>query len=118
MAVCTLGPALDKRYEALSEDELALAAVLDEISVGWIVKLTRVFHKVAREQYAAQRLKTGPPYRPGVGKMPIEIQALVFQHVPADQIGVTLSEFMVMHPSRSTSLVIPILDKSDTRDRL
>ena len=107
-AVCTLGADLDKKYVQLSQDELALAAILDEIALAWIVALTRFFHTSARAQCSDQGFKMGPAYRPGVGNIPLEAQEIVFQHLPAEAIGVTLSEFMVMEPARSTSLIIPI----------
>ena len=89
-AVCTLGSAIDQRYAELSEDDLALAAILDEIALAWIVVLTRTFHKQLREQFSEPQLKIGPAYRPGLGKIPIECQATVFKYLPASDIGVTL----------------------------
>lgn len=108
-AVCTLGYAIDEYYEQLAVDEMAMAAILDEISLAWIVVLTRQFHRVVRAQGVEIGLKVGPAYRPGVGNIPIELQATVFEHLQTAEIGVTLDEFMVMRPARSTSLVIPIL---------
>lgn len=109
IGVCTLGPAIDRFYDELaSEDEMVLAAIVDEIGVSWIVNMTRQFHQTVRAQLAERDLKAGPPYRPGVGHMPIELQTLVFDHLPTEQIGVTLSDVLVMTPIRSTSLVIPV----------
>ncbi|MEM7330797.1 MAG: hypothetical protein AAF490_01805 [Chloroflexota bacterium] len=110
-ALCTLGDAIDKRYAEHSVDDLALAAILDEIALAWIVAITRTFHQQLRQQFDDPNFKIGPAHRPGLGRIPIETQAIVFSHLPADKIGVTLSEFMVMEPARSTSLVIPILKK-------
>ncbi len=110
-AVTTLGEQIDKRYAELSIDDLALAAILDEISLSWIAAITRTFHASLRAQFDEPELKIGPAYRPGLGNIPIETQAIVFEHLTASEIGVTLNEFMVMEPSRSTSLVIPIMAK-------
>lgn len=107
-AVCTLGLGVDDRYEVLSEEELAVAAILDEIALSWIVIMTRQFHQKVRQQCKEIGLKVGPAYRPGVGNLPIEVQKIVFDHLSTDEIGVSLNEYMVMKPIRSTSLVIPI----------
>lgn len=107
--VCTLGAPLDTYYDQLAtSDEMVRAAILDEIGVSWIVNLTRRFHQSVRSQLAERGLKAGPPYRPGVGHMPIELQRLVFDNLPTEQIGVALSDVLVMTPIRSTSLVIPV----------
>jgi hypothetical protein len=112
LAVCTLGPELDRYYDELSVDDLALAAIADEIGVAWVVNLTKQFHQSIRAQMSDSGLKVGPPFRPGVGNIPIEVQKVVFEQLETTQIGVTLSDYLVMTPIRSTSLMIPIYARS------
>lgn len=115
LAVCTMGEAVDQRYETYLGDEIFLAAILDEISLQWIVHMTQQFHRQIRAEFTKKNLKVGPAFRPGVGKMPIEVQTIVFDHLPAEEIGVRLSEVLMMTPIRSTSLVIPVFDRSASR---
>lgn len=112
LVACTLGEPLDRFYETLNaDDQMAQAAIVDEVGLLWIVNLTRQFHQSIRAQLAEQGLKAGPPFRPGVGKLPIDLQTVIFDHLPADQIGLTLNEYLVMTPIRSTTLVVPIYDR-------
>ena len=111
LAVCTFGSATNKRIHALLEDDMALAAILDEIMLAAMVALTRQLHGDIRMAMQSRHLKAGPAYRPGVGRWPMAAQRTVFAHLPTHEIGVTLNDYLVMMPVHSTSLVIPVLDK-------
>lgn len=111
LALCTLGPELDARSRALFEDEPAAAAVLDEIGVAFVSAFALNVHRVARAESAAFGLKAGPPHRPGLGRWPLDVQRLVFDKLPAAEIGVALGEHLVMTPVKSTSLIIPLLGR-------
>lgn len=111
LALCTLGPALETRQHQLSHNDLALAVVLDEIALAYVTALTRQIHGSIRSQMQTRALKAGPAYRPGLGRWPLEAQNTVFAHLPAAMIGVTLNDRLLMTPIKSTSLIIPILDR-------
>lgn len=112
LAICTLGMPLDDlRNELIMAEDIVTAAVLDEVTLLWLVHITKVLHKRIRAEVQERGLKGGPAYRPGVGKWPIETQKTVFGMLPAGQINVQLSEYLHMIPFKSTSLIIPILDK-------
>ncbi|MCA9925887.1 MAG: hypothetical protein KC421_26125 [Anaerolineales bacterium] len=115
LAICTLGPELDNSINRLSKEDLLTAVILKEIALAWIVNLTREIHRAARRQIAQNGLKVGPAYRPGVGRWPIEAQQTIFAHLPAADIGVTLDDYLMMRPTISTSLIIPIIDRSQTK---
>ena len=112
LAVCTLGPALDERVERLNQSDMAMAVILEEIALKLVVSLTRGVHTHIRQEFLDQGLKAGPAYRPGVGRWPIEAQRTVFSLLPGAEIGVSLTEDLYMLPLQSSSLVIPILDKT------
>ena len=112
LAICTLGPALDERVERLNQSDMAMAVVLEEIALKLVVTLTRAVHGHIRQEYLTKGLKAGPAYRPGVGRWPIQAQRTVFSLLPGTEIGVRLTEDLYMLPIQSTSLVIPILNKT------
>lgn len=113
LAVCSLGiPVDDKRNELIMAEDIATAAVLDEITLVWLVQITNALHKRIRAEVAERGLKGGPAYRPGVGKWPIETQKTIFELLPAGAINVQLTPYLHMLPFKSTSLIIPILDKN------
>lgn len=108
LGLCTLGPQLDEHLGNLTNEDMSAAAALSEVALAWIVALTRDLHEKVRLEAVDAGLKTGPAYRPGLGKWPIECQKCIFERLPADQIGVKLTESLLMLPGFSTSVVIPI----------
>ena len=115
LAVCTLGPQLDDHVEELSERDLLSAVILNEISLAMINAMTRDVHAAIRREMQRRGLKAGAAYRPGVGRWPLVTQEIVFDRIPAQTIGVSLDEFLLMRPVKSTSLIIPVLDKSQPK---
>jgi hypothetical protein len=108
LAVCTAGAKFDERTRELLAGALAEAAVLDEISTALVRLVTNTTHQSIRAEAQTAGLKTGAPYRPGLGRCPMEAQRTIFGRLPAQDIGVTLHEGGLMHPAKTTSLVIPL----------
>ena len=111
LALCTLGTAVDTHYSQLSQDDMMLAAIFDEIALSWVVGATREVHGKVRQEMAERELKAGPAYRPGIGRWPLTSQYTIFTLLPTHLIHVALNEQAVMTPRMSTSLIIPILDR-------
>ena len=112
LAVCTLGSAIEVREQELFPDDPHKSVVLNEISATQITAFARAIHTHLRQEAADRGLKAGPPYRPGLGRWPLETQRLVFERLPTHQIGVTLDEHLMMRPIKSISLIIPLLDQN------
>ncbi len=110
LVVCTLGSAIDAMEQHLFPEEPHKAVVLNEISTELVTALTRTVRQRIHAEVAGRGLKAGPPFRPGVGRWPLELQTVVFDRLPADEIGVTLDEYMLMKPLKSNSLIIPLLN--------
>lgn len=108
IAICTLGHPIDRHVREVTTRDMAAAAILEEILLAAVVGFTNLIHREIRADFKIQGLKAGPPYRPGVGQWPIEVQKAVFTRLPADKIGVTLTDELYMVPLQSTSLIIPI----------
>lgn len=111
LAVTTLGRTLDDYVNGMTNTDLVSAVILNEITLAMITALTRSLHANIRSETLTRGLKAGAAYRPGVGRWPIFTQEVVFKLVPTQEIGVTLDESLTMWPVKSTSLIIPILDK-------
>ncbi|MFT5194032.1 MAG: hypothetical protein ACI85U_001038 [Candidatus Promineifilaceae bacterium] len=112
-AVClglvTLGPGLDKQTEALSADDVLAGAVVTEVALAWIGQLAKQVRTKANERIGDRPLKVGPGYRPGIGRWPLaQVQDLLFQKLDTAAIGVSLDEYKLMTPNKSTSLIIPL----------
>jgi hypothetical protein len=109
LAICTAGPRLEAGInELLAQEEPHLALILDEICLQLVSGLARAIHASVRRGAVARGLRVGPPYRPGLGRWPLAAQQVIFSRLPAAEIGVTLDEYMLMRPVKSTSLIIPL----------
>lgn len=111
LAVCTLGQPIETHITELAEKDLVSAVILNEITLALINALTRTLHASIRNRVQPRGLKAGAAYRPGVGRWPLEAQQSVFTRLPAHKIGVTLNNQLWMMPTKSTSLIIPLLDR-------
>lgn len=111
LGIVTLGESADQKEAEVAADDIVSASIMEEIALAMIVGLandlrSRIKGLVTEED---EPLKVGPAYRPGIGRWPIELQALMFEKLPGAEIGVSLSDVMVMTPGWSTSLIIPLL---------
>ncbi|MEZ4658397.1 MAG: hypothetical protein R2911_12560 [Caldilineaceae bacterium] len=108
LAICTLGAELDAAMRRQVESDMAEAAIMNEVALAVITAFTRDLHGMIRQQTAQRNQKAGPAYRPGLGRWPLELQRTLFSVLPADRIGVRLTEEMLMLPAFSTSMIIPV----------
>lgn len=111
LALCTLGPGMQDRINELAQDDMLAAVVIDELTLAWVTAITRQIHGSVRHQAQERGLKAGPAFRPGLGRWPLETQRTVFNWLPAQEIGVALTDDLVMMPRQSTSLIIPLYDR-------
>lgn len=117
LALCTFGLRLEARIKELSQDDLVTAVVLDEIALAYVTAVARLLPDTIRKQAQERGLKAGPAYQPGLGRWSLETQSTIFAHLPADAIGVTLNAHMLMTPIKTTSLIIPLIDRKNNGRR-
>lgn len=108
-AVCTIGPALESEVTRLSAaDELLHAVVLDAVgSVAAEAAAEWLSGQIAR-QCAAGGLNISCRASPGYGNWDVREQRAIFALVPAERIGVRLSESCMMMPRKSVSFAVNI----------
>ena len=111
--LCTLGEALDLYLRDLTNSDMAAAAVLNEVALAWIIAVTQEMRQKVAAKVKPEGFRVGAAYRPGVGRWPLQIQEVVFTDLPSEQIGVALSESLLMVPGFSTSVVIPVIQNKD-----
>ena len=109
VAVCTIGPQLEQAVGAMFTAGQALeATVLDGVGSAAVEELSqracRMFEDMAREH----GLMTSSPFSPGEPDWPLEDQRELFDLVPAEEIGVTLTDTYLMRPLKSLSLVVGV----------
>lgn len=106
MAVCTIGPALEKRSDELMSASLMQALALDGAGTAAVGILTHLLAEIIRADAEKNGLKTGMKINPGQEGWPIEQQRVLFHLAPAEEIGVRLTESFLMIPRKSVSFVI------------
>jgi hypothetical protein len=107
VAVCTIGPGADSAMVAARNDkQLFKAMMLHDLS-AWAVDLLRQeFCRWLEEDLARQGLRTSAPLSPGESVWSVKDQEVIFSLLDAGRIGVSLTKSMLMHPSRSLSLIM------------
>jgi hypothetical protein len=107
--VCTIGPALEAEVTRLSASgDLLKAVVLDAIgSVAAEAVAASIDARIAAET-ALEGLKTSCRASPGYGDWDVREQAAIFKLLPAERIGVRLSETFMMSPRKSVSFAMHV----------
>lgn len=112
--VCTIGPALEEEVTRLSgSDELLQAVVLDAAGSVAAEAVAEYMDQRIQEEAEGLGLKTSCRASPGYGDWDVREQAKLFQIVPAERIGVTLSESAMMIPRKSVSFAIHVAERPE-----
>jgi hypothetical protein len=110
--VCTIGPALEEMVTALSKDgDMLAAVVLDAIGSAAAEATARYANERIDEMAAAVGLKTSCRASPGYGDWDVKEQKNLFELVPAERIGVTLTASSMMVPRKSVSFAVHIAEE-------
>jgi hypothetical protein len=110
--VCTIGSALEEEVTRLSAGgELLEAVVLDAAGSVAAEAAAEFMDQRIREEAAGLGLRTSCRASPGYGDWDVREQAKLFQIVPAERIGVRLSESSMMMPRKSVSFAVHIAER-------
>ena len=108
-AVCTLGPALERRTTALfAERRTSLALALDGVGNELAFVLSRLLQDRIIAEARKLRLSTAGELRAGDPGLPLAAQAAVLRLAEADSIGVSVSRGQLLQPLKSMSMVLGI----------
>lgn len=107
VAVCTIGAAVDRLIDvAQKERQLFQAMILHELG-AWAVDIVRQeWCRLLEDELQAKGLRVSAPLSPGESAWSVKDQAVIFSLLDADQIGVSLSDSMVMTPIKSLSMIM------------
>jgi hypothetical protein len=106
LAVCTIGPALEAQVSELFIAGNSLRALaLDGAGVAALGEISRMIYERICDDATARGLRAGMRVSPGQEGWPIEQQRVLFDLVPAQEIGVRLTESCLMLPCKSVSFV-------------
>ena len=107
--VCTIGPGLEDEVTRLTKSgDILRGVVLDAVgSVAAEAVAEYIARKIAAEA-AREGLKTSCRSSPGYGDWDVREQGAIFELLPAQRIGVRLSQSFMMIPRKSISFALHV----------
>jgi hypothetical protein len=118
VAVCTIGPELEKKVTGyLDGSEPLRGLLLDGIGSAAVDSLAQEVCKLIQDEALSRNYQASSPYSPGHPGFPITEQWPLFQLVPAGEIGVSLAASALMVPRKSVSMVIALGEQVSVRKR-
>jgi len=104
IAICTIGPDLERRCSEMSAAGDHVAALnLDIAGSVALGDLGDQVHQHICSQAATRGIEMGPFLNPGYREWPLTDQRFIFDIMPAGEIGVTLNEHCMMIPRKSVT---------------
>jgi cobalamin-dependent methionine synthase I len=107
VAVATIGPDLESEVKRLNDrGEVTKGLLMDALgSVCVESAADHIDHQIRRE-IGRKGLRASTRFSPGYGSFGLEHQRFIFEVVPAHEIGVKLSESLMMVPRKSVSFCL------------
>lgn len=108
-AVCTAGPALDRRIAELSEaGEIVEAFIVDAAGSVAARELRAIAHALARRWAAGHNASAGRGAGPNNTSWPLSDQHVFERILPLAEIGVELTDVLLFRPAKTVSLAVGI----------
>lgn len=106
IGVCTIGPrVVDRIHEYKARGEPVRAMLLDQLASLAVAQLSELFYRRLENDAARQGLHISTYLSPGESEWSIKDQRVIFDLLDAAQIGVSLTESLLMRPIKSLSLM-------------
>ena len=106
VALCTIGPALDKRVrENQAAGRYFDMLMLDEIGSWAVDQVRQQLYEGIQAQLAERGWRTSSPLAPGESTWPMREQRIIFKLLDAERVGIELGPADLMSPLKSLSLI-------------
>ncbi len=106
LALCTLGPALERRVSDYFTAEPVRAMALDGAGIAALAQISQSVREEIGAQASSRGWRTGMSISPGQEGWPLLQQRTIFRLLAAASIGVRLTESCLMVPRKSVSFAI------------
>lgn len=106
LAVCTIGPMLEARMNQLFPDDPVAAMALDGAGTAALRRISDVIIRNLEDVAADHNWGLGMRAQPGQEGWSIWQQRVIFDRLPAEEIGVRLNDSCLMIPRKSISFVM------------
>ncbi len=105
--MCTIGPRLDEKVDALNADDDALASVLlDGIGNAALDAVAVEACHLVKQEAESEGLHASGSLSPGLFGLPLDNQTVLQQLVGGERIGIALTSRLMMVPHKSLSMII------------
>lgn len=105
----TLGPGVDRLLARYGKIQMAKAVVMQAVSAAMIEAYCNELCAGWRREYEEKGLYLRPRFSPGYGDFPLECQQGILDDLEAGKrIGITLTDSLLMMPSKSVTAVIGV----------
>ncbi|KGK83294.1 vitamin B12 dependent methionine synthase [Desulfosporosinus sp. HMP52] len=112
LAVQTIGYRLEEESARLFEQgEMLEGMVLDGCGTVALDEALELLRGMVVKEVSDRGLQTGHNLCPGGYQIPLEAQKILFTLLDGGELGITLSETLLMSPVKSHTLVIPVGEK-------
>ncbi|HXD40215.1 MAG TPA: hypothetical protein VN649_06610 [Ramlibacter sp.] len=106
---CTLGLSFERRVsELFAQRQMSLAMALHELGNELLFDISRRAQDRIQAEVSRSSLTMSGELRAGDPGLALQAQGAVLRLAGADSIGISLSEGFVMHPLKSTSMVLGV----------
>lgn len=106
IGVCTIGPGVTDRIHAYKEQgEAVRSMLLDQLGSLAVGQLSQLLYRRLETDAALQSMHISTYLSPGESEWSVKDQAVIFDLLDAAQIGVSLTESLLMKPMKSLSLM-------------
>ncbi len=107
IALCTIGEDLENKVNEIMGNDPVKAVSLDGAGIAALRKVSQGVEDIISSLACEIDTKLGMRAQPGQEGWPIEQQRVVFSILPADELGILLTDSCLMIPRKSVSFVIP-----------
>ncbi|AFQ45875.1 vitamin B12 dependent methionine synthase [Desulfosporosinus meridiei] len=112
LAIQTIGPRLEEESARLFEQgEMLEGMVLDGCGTVALDEALELLRGMVVKEVTDRGLQTGHNLCPGGYQIPLEAQKVLFTLLDGGELGISLSETLLMSPVKSHTLVIPVGEK-------
>lgn len=108
LAICTVGGQLEQSATAYRQEDLLKSLILDGIGSAAVDCLAAEVSQLLCSHAAGANLTVGGPLFFGTPGLPIQNLGLLFQLLPAEEIGVKLTSGYFMLPQKTSAFVVGI----------
>jgi cobalamin-dependent methionine synthase I len=109
LAIVTIGISLPQEVNNLmNSGEYVDGVILDAFGSAGVEEVADQIDREIKEIARDQKLQYSQRYSPGYCQWGVQDQQIIFNHLPGQEIGVSLSEGFMMNPIKSVSFAINI----------